>query len=109
MKTVYLIGVVCLLSACVTSRINTSSLQLGMNKQQAINALHLKGDGVVVAKQSPDGDRNLEILQFSQYAPNQMVLDRYWLAFINDKLIEWRRTMPGQKPDMVVEMNVKKP
>ncbi len=60
------------------------------------------------AQQSESGDKKMEVVQFSQYAVNQTVLDRFWLVFINDKLIEWRRVMPGQKPDVTVEMNINK-
>jgi hypothetical protein len=108
MRVIYILLAVLLLSSCATRKINTSALTLGISKEQATKALRVSSDGVIYAKQEKASDKKFEILQFSQYEINQTVLDRYWLIFVDDRLVQWQRALPGQKPDMTIEMNVNK-
>lgn len=86
-------------SACqMLKRVNTFNLEIGMTKSEAIHALQKKPDNIVGAKQYDDGV--LEVVQFSgpAAASSKDHMEKYWLYFFDDRLVEW-----GQPLDWQVE------
>lgn len=97
-KPLYLLLCIAItLSACqVLKRVDTFNLEIGMTKAEAIHALQKKPDNIIGAKQYDDGV--LEAVQFSGPAAvtSDDQMERYWLYFFNDRLIEWGQPLDWQ-------------
>ena len=98
-KSLYLILCVAItVSACqMLKRLDMFSLEIGMTKAQAIQALQKKPDNIVGAKHYDDGV--LEVVQFSgpaMTAVSEDQIERYWLYFFNDRLMEWGQPLDWQ-------------
>src|SRR3546814_513650 len=80
----------------VLRRVDTFNLEIGMTKAEATHALQKKPDNIVGAKQYDDGV--LEVVQFSSPAPvdSEVQMERYWLYFFNDQLVEWGQPLDWQ-------------
>ena len=100
MKKVNTIILTCLviaagmLAGCsVMKKLDLYQLQLGMSKEEAIQALGKKPENLIGAKRFEDGD--LEVLEFNSWrntltAPEgEGPIEQFWLYFLNDRLVEW--------------------
>jgi len=109
---------VCFFTSCAAFRgMDTTKLELGMDKQTAYKALMVKPDNVIIVKQYPAG--TLEVVGYTpviaQAAPptNNDNHDRQrpgglWLYFFNNKLVQYGR--PGnleEESEHIVSMQTR--
>ena len=75
----------------VAKNVNTSALQIGMTKSQVQAALQKKPESTIAAKNYPERNIVVEVVQYSQYdqVNNTPIKTAYWLYFVNDKLDRW--------------------
>ena len=88
--------------------VNLSAVKLGMTKAETQTALHKKPDNVVAAKQYPEAHKLIEVLQYSQWTDGNsanakapvvpVIIQSYWLYFVNDKLDKWEIADLDRKP-----------
>lgn len=72
------------LTSCNTFReVKTSSLKIGMSKDEVQNVTKKRG-GVIASKRLPDSNKILEVLQF-----NGVGGTAYWLYFVDGHLDRW--------------------
>ncbi|MGZ3758150.1 MAG: hypothetical protein ACXVAY_23150 [Mucilaginibacter sp.] len=105
-STATLLFYVCFFTSCAAFRgMDTTKLELGMDKQTAYKALMVKPDNVIIVKQYPAG--TLEVVGYTPVLvqastntiPNNDNHDYrqrpggLWLYFFNNKLVQYGR--PG--------------
>jgi ABC-type metal ion transport system substrate-binding protein len=88
--------VVILITSCgsmidMYKNVNTSALQIGMTKAQVREALQKQPESTIAAKNYPERNIVIEVIQYSQYDQinNITVKTAYWLYFVNNKLDRW--------------------
>lgn len=96
------ICLIMLLTSCAATldaikSVNTSALKIGMTKAQVQEVLKKKPYGTVSAKNYPETNTTIEVVEYSQSDGSQRI-DRYWLYFINDKLEKWEPASTYYQP-----------
>ena len=115
-KIIMVVLLAIMFNSCATIRdavdsgkeVKLSALKLGMTKAEAQTALNKKPDNVVAAKQYPETNSSIEVLQYSRWgnanaAVNNsaivpIIIESYWLYFVNDKLDKWEIAAPDRRP-----------
>lgn len=86
----------------------TIGMTIGMTKAQVQTALNKKPDNVIAAKQYPETNTTIEVVQYTQWGDANagnvnaqmvpMAIQSYWLYFVNDKLDKWEIAVPDRRP-----------
>jgi hypothetical protein len=88
--------------------VNLNTVKLGMTKAEVQTALNKKPDNIVAAKKYPETNTMVEVVQYTQWGDANagvankpvvpIVIQSYWLYFVNDKLDKWEIAVPDRKP-----------
>lgn len=78
--------------------VNTSTLKIGMTKEEARLALNKKPYGTVAAKTYAQSQVTIEVVENNQTDDNNRIIDNYWLYFKNGKLDRLERANPNDTP-----------
>lgn len=106
-KILCLVIATSLLSCASYRKINMSSINLGMTKQEVTMILNRNPDNVIGAKKYNSG--TVEVVQYSRKDLSyDRIVERYWLYFYNGKLEQWGRPGDWEKEaDHVYEIRVR--
>ena len=71
-----------------------------MSKDEVQKQLKKKPDNIVAAKNYPDTQTYIEVVQYSEWnsADVNKLIESYWLYFVNDKLDKWEKASKDRKP-----------
>ena len=88
--------------------VNLSALKIGMSKAEVQTALSKKPDNVIAAKKYPETNTLVEVVQYSRWGDANagiasapmvpIIMESYWLYFINDKLDKWEMAAVDRRP-----------
>ncbi|WP_143014136.1 hypothetical protein [Mucilaginibacter pineti] len=78
--------------------VDLNSIKLGMTKDDVQKQLKKKPDNIVAAKNYPDTNTLIEVVQYSQWGQNSTPVESYWLYFVNGKLDKWETASKEHKP-----------
>ena len=78
--------------------VNLNSIKIGMTKDDVQKQLNKKPDNIVAAKNYPDTNTLIEVLQYSQWGQSAIPIESYWLYFVNGKLDKWETASKEHKP-----------
>ena len=88
--------------------VNLSALKLGMTKAEAQTALNKKPDNVIASKKYPENNTSVEVVQYSRWGDANagisntrvvpIIMESYWLYFVNDKLDKWEMAAVDRRP-----------
>lgn len=92
----------------MNKRIDLTRVKLGMARQEVNEAMRKRPDNIIGSKWY--GDDLMEVVQYSRWGGygSSVLMERYWLYFVNDELIQWGR--PGdweRESDHIYEVRVK--
>lgn len=82
----------------MTRSVNLTSIKLGMTKDEVQKQLKKKPDNIVAAKNYPDTNTLIEVLQYSEWGQSTTPIESYWLYFVNGKLDKWETASKEHKP-----------
>ena len=69
-----------------------------MTKDDVQKQLNKKPDNIVAAKNYPDTNTMIEVIQYSQWGQSAIPIESYWLYFVNGKLDKWETASKEHKP-----------
>ena len=88
--------------------VNLSALKIGMTRAEVQTALNKKPDNVIAAKKYPETNTLAEVVQYSRWGDANagihnapmvpIIIESYWLYFVNDKLDKWEIAAVDRRP-----------